>query len=66
MHGTKLSGNYRIKIGVFSGFLFSSIITLFDLIGGEPFSVLKFSLNTVVFGTIMGFIIRSKRTKIEE
>jgi hypothetical protein len=66
MYETKLSKNYKIKIGVFSGLLFLSIITLFDLIDGEPFSILKFSLNTVVFGTIMSFIIRWKRTKTEE
>lgn len=63
MNETKLSKEYRVKIGIFSGLLFATILVLFDLVNGDLFSLLKFSINTIVFGTIMGFIIRSKQNK---
>lgn len=66
MNETKLSKQYRVKIGIFSGLLFATILALFDLIDGDSFSFLKFSINAIVFGTIMGFIIRSKKTKPKE
>ena len=66
MNTTKLSMQYRVKVGIFSGLLFATILALFDFIDGDSFSFLKISLNAIIFGTIMGFIIRSKRTKTEK
>jgi hypothetical protein len=59
----KLSVFTQIKIGIFSGLFFASIMAGFSYLNNESFSVNEFLFYFVCFGFFMAISFRYKYTK---
>jgi uncharacterized membrane protein len=52
-----------VRQAAISGFIFAIVMAIFDFFSEAPFSFLKFIVHFLVYGLIMGFLFRYKRTK---
>ena len=59
----KLPLKSMIKNGIISGLIFSIGNAFYDFFTNEPFDILKFILNFLIFGITFGAIFRFKYTK---
>ena len=47
-----------IKSGLFSGIVYAGLMAGFDYSDGQDFRIWRFILNSLFFGTFMGFMTR--------
>lgn len=62
MKKERLSLKTSLKIGVISGSIFAILMAAFDYFDDESFSLIKFTVNLLVFGVVMAIVFRYKHT----
>ncbi|WP_111682743.1 hypothetical protein [Winogradskyella tangerina] len=63
MANSKLPLQVRIKAGLIGGLIFALLTAGFEYVDDKDFSIIKFIIRFIIFGTVMGIIIRPKKVK---
>lgn len=63
MENSKLPLQVRIKAGLIGGLIFALLTAGFEYVDDKDFSIIKFIIRFIIFGTAMGIIIRPKKVK---